>query len=43
MLQPFWALPLLGIMGLEARDIIGYTALVMFVTGPLVMGLLVVL
>jgi short-chain fatty acids transporter len=28
MLQPFWALPLLAIMGLRARDIIGYTAMV---------------
>ncbi|MCP4446675.1 MAG: short-chain fatty acid transporter [Myxococcales bacterium] len=28
MLQPFWALPLLGIMGLKAKDIIGYTAMV---------------
>jgi len=28
MLQPFWALPLLGIMGLKARDIIGYTAVI---------------
>jgi short-chain fatty acids transporter len=28
MLQPFWALPLLGIMGLRAKDIIGYTAMV---------------
>ena len=28
MLQPFWSLPLLGIMGLKAKDIIGYTALV---------------
>ena len=43
MLQPFWALPLLGIMDLEARDIIGYTALVMFVTGPLIMVMLVLL
>lgn len=42
MLQPFWALPLLGIMGLKARDIIGYTALVMFVTGPVIMGMLLV-
>lgn len=40
MLQPFWALPLLGIMNLRAKDIIGYTALVMFVTGPLIMALL---
>jgi short-chain fatty acids transporter len=25
LIQPFWALPLLGIMGLRARDILGYT------------------
>ncbi len=25
MLQPFWALPLLGITGLKAKDILGYT------------------
>lgn len=31
MLQPFWALPLLGITGARARDIIGYTAVVMLV------------
>ena len=30
MLQPFWALPLLAITGVRARDIIGYTAVVMF-------------
>ena len=38
MLQPFWALPLLGIMGLRAKDIIGYTAMVfllMLVVVPL--------
>jgi short-chain fatty acids transporter len=29
MLQPFWALPLLAITGAKARDIVGYTALVM--------------
>ena len=43
MLQPFWALPLLGIMGLSARDIIGYTAFVLAVTGPVIMFWLVVL
>lgn len=37
MLQPFWALPLLGIMGLRARDIIGYTTLVLLVSGPVIM------
>ncbi len=40
MLQPFWALPLLGIMGLRARDIIGYTAVVFCVMGLLVPALL---
>jgi short-chain fatty acids transporter len=29
MLQPFWALPLLAITGVKARDIIGYTTVVM--------------
>lgn len=29
MLQPFWALPLLAITKVEARDIVGYTAAVM--------------
>lgn len=29
MLQPFWALPLLGITGLKASDILPYTALLM--------------
>lgn len=35
MLQPFWALPLLSITGLKARDIIGYTAFVMLLSLPL--------
>ncbi|HWP31338.1 MAG TPA: TIGR00366 family protein [Fimbriimonadales bacterium] len=34
MLQPFWALPLLSITGLRARDIIGYTTLVMLLSTP---------
>jgi short-chain fatty acids transporter len=29
MLQPFWALPLLAITKVEARDIVGYTAVAM--------------
>ncbi|HZW08677.1 MAG TPA: TIGR00366 family protein [Phycisphaerales bacterium] len=33
MLQPFWALPLLAITGAKARDIVGYTAIVMVVAG----------
>jgi short-chain fatty acids transporter len=35
MLQPFWALPLLGITKLKARDILPYT-LVIFLAGSLV-------
>ena len=31
MLQPFWALPLLAITGVKAKDIVGYTALLMVV------------
>lgn len=31
MLQPFWALPLLGITGLKAKEILPYTLLLMFV------------
>lgn len=34
MLQPFWALPLLGITGLEARQIVGYTATLMILVLP---------
>ena len=33
MLQPFWALPLLGITGLKAKDILGYTVLLFFAGG----------
>lgn len=35
MLQPFWAIALLGITGLKARDIIGYTAAVMILSGAI--------
>ncbi len=40
MLQPFWALPLLGIMGLPARKIIGYTGVVCLMMLIVVPGLL---
>lgn len=33
LLQPFWALPLLGIMGLKAREIVGYTAVICLAMG----------
>lgn len=35
MIQPFWALPLLGITGLKARDILPYT-LILFLAGGLI-------
>lgn len=37
MLQPFWALPLLGITGLKARDILPYTLLLMLVAGSVML------
>jgi len=33
MLQPFWALPLLAITGVRARDIVGYTTIIMLFAG----------
>jgi len=42
-LQPFWALPLLGIMGLEAKQIVGYTAVACVAIGIVVPLLLLVL
>jgi len=42
MLQPFWALPLLGITGLKAKDILPYT-LILLITGAIIFigGLLI--
>ena len=31
MLQPFWALPLLGITQLDAKDILPYTIMIMVI------------
>jgi short-chain fatty acids transporter len=36
MIQPFWALPALGIAGLSARDIMGYCLITLFFTGIVV-------
>jgi len=42
MLQPLWALPLLAITRVKAREIVGYTAVVMVVAGAwMAVGLLV--
>ena len=37
MYQPFWSLPLLGLMGLKAKDIMGY-GLILFVVCFPVLG-----
>ena len=40
MLQPFWALPLLGITKLSAKEILPYTLLMMMVAGTIYVGVL---
>lgn len=37
LVQPFWMLPILGLFGLRARDIMGYTFLVFLVLTPVVL------
>jgi Short chain fatty acid transporter len=32
--SPFWMLPLLGILGLKSKDLIGYTAIQVFIRSP---------
>ncbi len=42
MIQPFWALPALAIAGLGAKDIMGYTTVMLIVSGVLIgLGLVV--
>lgn len=43
LVQPFWTLPLLAIAGLTIRDIMGYTALVLIVSGVVIGGGLLLL
>ena len=40
MLQPFWALPLLGITKLKARDILPYSMLIMLIGLAIFIGML---
>ncbi|MBZ0087124.1 MAG: TIGR00366 family protein [Thermomonas sp.] len=40
LINPFWMLPLLGILGLRARDLVGFTFVQLLVHVPLVLGLL---
>lgn len=43
LINPFWMLPLLGILGLKARDIVGFTFLQLVVHLPIVLFLLWIL
>lgn len=43
LVQPFWMLPVLGLFGLRARDVMGYTFLVFLVLTPLVLVLVTLL
>ncbi|MBQ8589607.1 MAG: short-chain fatty acid transporter [Firmicutes bacterium] len=38
MIQPFWALPALGVAGLSAKDIMGYLVIVLLFTGVVACG-----
>lgn len=43
LLQPFWALPMLGIAGLKPRDIMGFCVVHLLITGLVIGGLLLLL
>ena len=43
LVQPFWMLPILGLFGLRARDVMGYTFIVFLVLLPVVLLLVTVL
>jgi short-chain fatty acids transporter len=43
LLQPFWMLPILGMFGLRARDVMGYTFVVFLALTPVVILLVTVL
>lgn len=43
LLQPFWALPMLGIAGLKPRDIMGFCVVQLLITGVVIGGLLFLL
>ena len=42
MIQPFWALPALGIAGLKVRDIMGYCVMVLIFTGIVITASLLI-
>ncbi|MBA3882572.1 MAG: short-chain fatty acid transporter [Chthoniobacterales bacterium] len=43
LVQPFWMLPILGLFGLRARDVMGYTFVVFLVLVPVVLLLVTIL
>ncbi|GAA1959095.1 short-chain fatty acid transporter [Amycolatopsis minnesotensis] len=43
LINPFWMLPLLGVLSLKARDIVGYTFIYLVTLLPIVLGLLTLL
>lgn len=43
LVQPFWMLPILGLFGLRAKDVMGYTFLIFLVLTPLVLVLVTLL
>ncbi|HLH98645.1 MAG TPA: TIGR00366 family protein [Xanthobacteraceae bacterium] len=43
LINPFWMLPMLGVLGLKARDLVGFTFLQLVVHAPLVLFLLWIL
>lgn len=43
LVQPFWMLPMLGVLGLRARDVMGYTFVVFLVLLPLVIVMVTIL
>ncbi len=43
LLQPFWMLPVLALLGLRARDVMGYTFLVFLVLAPVVLVMVTLL
>jgi short-chain fatty acids transporter len=43
LVQPFWMLPILGLFGLRARDVMGYTFVVFLVLVPVVLVLVTLL
>src|SRR5262249_20913151 len=43
LLQPFWMLPILALLGLRARDVMGYTYLVALIVFPVALVLVTVL